>query len=112
MPREPEGKVAFTLRVVRIARAIPGAPTRRSPLAGAKVNVMQGRRSVLAGQTDEGGGYSGRLPPGNYHVSVTRQGFDPKQVALNLTRSPVSLEIVLSPRRRSPENPATLTIPR
>jgi hypothetical protein len=100
---EPEGQVAFTLRVVRIAPAIPGAPTRRSPLAGATVNVMQNRRSVLVGQTNEGGVYSGRLPPGNYQVSVTLQGFDPKQVALNLTRSPVSLEIVLNPRRESPE---------
>jgi hypothetical protein len=98
---EPEGQIAFTLRVMGIAPAIPGAPRRRVALAGAQVNISQNRRSVLVGQTNEGGVYSGRLPPGNYQASVTRQDYEPKQAALNLARSPVSLEIVLN--RKAPE---------
>jgi len=106
---QPQGQIAFTLRVVeKIAVGIPGAPSRSSPIAGAQVNVMQNRRSVLTGQTNRAGVYSGRLPPGNYQVSVTRQGFQPNQVALNLARNAVSLEIVLNPKSQSPETPSTL----
>jgi hypothetical protein len=112
---QPQGQVVFTLRVVeKIALGIPGAPSRSSPIAGAQVNVMRGGRSVLTGQTNRAGIYSGRLPQGNYQVKVTRQGFVPKLAALNLAGRPVSLEIVLQKGEypQTPDRvPETPTLP-
>lgn len=66
-----------------------------TPLAGARVTVVETRRSTL---TDADGRYSlTDLPNGSYRVTFAAVGFAPQVRTVNLTADPLTLDIALRP---------------
>jgi hypothetical protein len=103
-PQPTAGLLDLQVLGLKLRRA--GAAMTPAPLAGAQIVVLQNGRPAASGQSDGGGRYRTRLPPGAYEVKVTLDRFIPglEQITVSGGQT-VQRRIVLRPAAGSVEQP-------
>jgi hypothetical protein len=96
------------LRVVE--RVKSGDKTSDRPIVGAEivVNEIGKRNSFPLPKSGIGGGSSAALPAGSYEVSVTKTGFKPSTMMVDIAAKDVSREIIVVASEIPPNKLATL----